>query len=127
MTDWAYGVEKRNYGIRKKNGISTHDVFWTLFPLVLIAGTLIFHLWVSGQIIKTGYEIQELSQQEETLIKAKERLILNEETLHSPERIDRIARGRLGMEPIRPEQVLTPRIPYLPVDRSTMAHLTAGY
>ena len=126
MTDCVYGVEKRNHGIRKKTGISANELFWTLFLLVPIAGTLIFHLWVRGQIIKTGYEMQELSQHEESLMRMRERLVLSEEVLQSPERIDRIARGRLGMEPLRPEQLLTPRSPYIPADRSVIAGLVPG-
>ena len=126
MTDLVDGVEKRNYGIRKKNGISAYELFWTFFPLVLIMGTLIFHLWVRGQIVKIGYEIQDLAEHEEALTRTREKLILNEEVLYSPERIDRIARGRLGMEPLRPEQVLTPRISHVPMDRSVMAGLVTG-
>ena len=118
MTDWVHGSEKRNYGIRKKTGISVRELFLTLFLLVPITGSLFFHLWVRSQITETGYKIQELSLYEESLMRSRERLIVKEEILQSPERIDRIARSRLGMEPLRPEQVLSSRIPNVSVDRS---------
>ncbi|MCL2877201.1 MAG: cell division protein FtsL [Acidobacteria bacterium] len=121
MTDWVYESEKRNYGIKRKNGISARELLWALFLLVPVAGSLIFHLWVRGQITDTGYKIQELSRLEESLMRTQEKLIVREEILQSPERIDRVARIRLGMEPLRPEQVLSPQIPYAPVDRSVMA------
>ena len=119
--DWAPGIERRNYGIRNRSGIGLRELLWAFFLLAPVAGALIFQLWVRSQIIKTGYEIQELSRLEESLTRTHEKLIVKEEALQSPERIDRIARGRLGMEPLRPEQVLAPLIPHVPVDRSTMA------
>jgi len=121
MTDWIYETENRNYGIKKKTGINARELFWTLFLLIPITGTLIFHLWVRGQITYTGYEIQKVSRQEETLTRALEKLVVKEEILQSPERIDRVARVRLGMAPLRPDQVLTPRTPYVPDDRSVIA------
>jgi len=126
MTDWAYGSEKRNYGIRKKTGISVRELFWAFFLLVPITGAFFFHLWVRIQITDTGYKIQEISRLEESLVRMQEKLIVKEEVLHSPERIDRIARDRLGMAPLRPDQVLSPQIPHVPVDRSVLA-MTNGY
>jgi len=126
MTDWVYGSEQRNYGIRKKTGISARELFWTLFILIPITGSLFFHLWVRSQITDTGYKLQELSQIEESLTRTREKLVVKEEMLQSPERIDRIARGRLGMAPLRPEQVLSPQVPYIPADRSVLA-MTNSY
>ena len=117
MTDWAYGSERRNYGIGKRIGISAQEMFWILFLLVPIAGSLIFHLWIRSQITDTGYKIQELTRLEESLTRTQEKLSVKEGKLQNPERIERIARGRLGMEPLRPEQVF----PYAPADRSVMA------
>jgi len=121
MTDWIYESEKRNYGIKRRNGISARELFRALMLLAPIAGTLIFLLWVRGQITETGYKIQELSRLEESLTRTREKLIVKEEILQSPERIDRIARGRLGMASLRPDQVLSPLIPSVPIDRSVMA------
>jgi len=121
MTDWAYRIEDRNYGIKKKPGISARELLWALFLLVPIMGTLIFCVWVRSQITHTGYKIQELSKREESLAQTQVKLIVKEGKLQSSERIDRVARARLGMAPMRPDQVLAPRIPNVPVDRSVMA------
>jgi cell division protein FtsL len=121
MTDWVYESENRNYGIKKKSGIRARELFLALFLLVSMAGPIIFRLWVSGQITDTGYKIQELSQREESLMRMQEKLIVKEEILQSPERIEHVARIVLGMEPLRPEQVLAPRISRAPADSSVMA------
>jgi len=121
MNDWVNGTEKRNYGIKKKNLINMKELLWILLLLVPITGSLFFHLWVRGQITDTGYKIQALTQREEYLARTLEKLVVREEILQSPERIDNVARARLGMEPLRPEQILAPRIMTVPTDRSVMA------
>ena len=121
MTDWVQGTENRNYGIRKKNGINARELFLALFLFVPITGSLIFHLWVRTEITDIGYRIQELSMAEESLTRERAKLLVKEEGLQSPERIDRIARVSLGMEPLRPEQVLSPGTPFVRSDGSSMA------
>jgi len=121
MNDWIHGTEKRNYGIRKKNGIKATELFWALFLIIPVTGSLIFHLWVRSQITDTGYKIQEISMIEESLTREREKLLVKEEVLQSPERIDRVARASLDMKPLRPEQVLSPRTPFVRGDGSSVA------
>jgi len=45
----------------------------------------------------------------ESLLRTQTRLILEEETLRNPERIDFIARNDLGMVPLRPNQFILPQ------------------
>lgn len=109
MTDWADGIEARNYGI--KNGIDgsmLSELVRTIIPLAMIAGALLFYSWVRSQIVNTGYESQSLFSAEESLLRNQKRLILEEETLRNPERIDLIARNELGMTPLRPNQFILP-------------------
>ncbi len=111
MTDWADGIETRNYGIR--NEINVHmlsDLMCILFSLALVAGALLFYSWVRNQIVHTGYENQSLFAAEESLLRVQERLALEEETLCHPERIDIIARNDLGMAPLHPGQLILPQI-----------------
>jgi len=111
MTDWADGIETRNYGIR--NEINVHmlsDLMCILFSLALVAGALLFYSWVRNQIVHTGYESQSLFAAEESLLRVQERLALEEETLCHPERIDIIARNDLGMAPLHPSQIILPRL-----------------
>jgi cell division protein FtsL len=111
MTDWADGIEARNYGI--KNEIDVHmlsELMRIIITLAMIAGALLFYSWIRNQIVNTGYESQNLFAAEESLLRIQKRLALEEETLRNPERIDIIARNDLGMNPLRPNQLILPQI-----------------
>ena len=111
MTDWADGIETRNYGIRSEiDANMLSDLFRTIIPLVAIAGALLFYSWVRSQIINIGYETQNLFTLEQSLEQTQKRLILEEETLRNPERIGLIARVDLGMTPLHPNQLIVPEI-----------------
>ncbi len=109
MTDWAEGIETRNYGIKRRiDRRMFSELMRTILSLAMVAGTLVFHSWVRNQIIHTGYESQNLFAEEESLLRIHKRLMLEEETLRNPERIDAIARNDLGMAPLRPSQLVVP-------------------
>jgi len=111
MRDWADGIETRNYGI--KSELDAHmlsEFVRTIASLALIAGALLFYSWVRSQLIETGYKTQKLFTTEETLLRTEQKLILEEETLTNPERIDLIARTDLGMTPLRPNQLIIPQL-----------------
>jgi cell division protein FtsL len=111
MTDWADGIETRNYGIKSEiDGSMLSELVRTIIPLAMIAGALLFYSWVRSQIVNTGYESQNLFAAEESLLRTQKRLILEEETLRNPERIDLIARNELGMTPLRPNQFILPQL-----------------
>jgi cell division protein FtsL len=110
MIDWADGIETRNYGI--KSEIDAHmlsELVRTMAFLALVAGALLFYSWVRSQLVETGYKTQKLFNTEETLLRTERKLILEEETLRDPERIDLIARNDLGMTPLRPNQLIIPQ------------------
>jgi len=111
MTDWADGIETRNYGIKCKieTGILM-ELMRMIVGFALVAGAFLHYSWVRIHIINTGYELQNLSAQEESLLRAHKALILEEETLRNPQRIDLIARGELRMAPLRPNQLIQSRL-----------------
>jgi cell division protein FtsL len=108
MTDWAEGIEERNFGIRTE--IKTKDIFYdfvkTIIPIAAIAGALLFYSWVRSEIINVGYETQNLFELEQSLSQKQKELKLEEKTLRDPQRIDNIARIELGMTPLRPNQFM---------------------
>jgi cell division protein FtsL len=107
MTDWADGIEARNYGIKSEIDASMFsELMRSIIPLAMIAGALLFYSWVRSEIVNLGYENQNLFAREESLLRAQKRLVLEEETLCDPERIDLIARNELGMTSLRPNQFL---------------------
>ncbi len=112
MTDWADGIETRNYGIKCKiNSATLTELMCTIAALAIVAGALLFYSWIRSEIINTGYENQKLFTAEESLRQIQDALILEEETLRNPARIDAIARNNLGMTPLRPSQWTIQRLP----------------
>ena len=110
MTDWADGIETRNYGIKSElDGSMLSELMRTIIPLAMIACALLFYSWVRSQIVNTGYESQRLSGVEVAQSRLQKSLMLEEATLTSPEKIDTIARGQLGMNVVRPSQFILPQ------------------
>jgi cell division protein FtsL len=110
MTDWAEGIETRNYGIKSElDAGMLSELMRVIVALVMVAGALLFYSWVRSQIVNTGYESQQLFAQEESLLRTQKSLILEEETLKNPERIDAIARNELKMSPLHPNQLILPQ------------------
>jgi cell division protein FtsL len=110
MTDWAEGIETRNFGIKNELDVRMlSELMRGIFALVLVAGAFLFYAWVRSQIVSTGYEGQQLFLEEQALLRTQKSLILEEETLRNPERIDALARNELKMMPLRPNQLILPQ------------------
>ena len=110
MIDWAGGNEHRNYSISKiTDPQKLSELLWIMSALSLVAGALLFYAWARSQIIDIGYQSQQLRAQEQTLLVNQKNLILEEQTLKNPERIEGIACNELGMMPLRANQVITPQ------------------
>ena len=122
MTDWAEGIETRNYGIRSEiDAGMLSELMRTIVALMIVAAALLFYSWVRSQIVSTGYESQHLFTMEESLLRTQKRLILEQEMLSNPERIDVIARIDLAMTPLRPNQLILPRTEDIERTANTMA------
>ena len=112
MVDWADSTEISNHGIKREVGLrNLMELMWIIFTLLVLGGVLVFHSWERSQIVNMGYEIQRLQAVEDSLLRSHKALILEEETLKNPQRIDELAREVLGMSPLRPQQILPPPIP----------------
>ena len=98
MLDFAAGIESKNYGLSKRSDLRTLlDSLKILLPLVMIAGALSFHIWICSQNIQIGYQSQQLTYQEEDLQKTLRQLILEEQTLKDPKKLETLALGEMGM------------------------------
>lgn len=117
MVDWADSTEISNYGIKREVGFrNLMELLWIIVTLLVMGGVLVFHSWERSQIVNMGYEIQRLQAVEESLLRSRKALILEEETLKNPQRIDELARGVLGMSPLRPQQILPQPAPDVEVN-----------
>ena len=79
--------------------------------MMLLAGLfvvgLLFYGWQQYRWIQAGYEIESAQKQRTELAEFQKQLVVQRNTLASPERVDRIARTRLGMTVAAPGQALT--------------------
>jgi cell division protein FtsL len=111
MVDLAGGIEARNYCIRRRaDRRSLVDLLLTTLSFLMIGAALLFCLWVRSHIIQMGYEIQYIQEQQAALERTRSALVLQEQTLKYPERLEQIAREELGMSPVHLSQMLPPGI-----------------
>lgn len=107
MTDLAGSIETRNYGIKRRTDRrNLFDLLCITLSIAAMAGVLFGYIWVRIQIVNVGYESQRLQATEDALLRIQKNLVLEEETLKDPGRIDILARNELGMMPLRPYQVI---------------------
>jgi len=82
----------------------------TLIPLLvcalLISLGAIFFVWQRYQYVRLGFEVAELRREKARLETTIEPLIVEVEYLSRLERIDKLAREKLGMRAPQPNQVL---------------------
>ena len=60
-------------------------------------GCSLFSVWAHHQVISLGYEISQVSQEEQNLLKENKKLRLELAALKSPSRIERMASKELGL------------------------------
>jgi len=108
MMDWSPGVESRNYRIlRRSDRRGLLDMLSSILCILGIGGALVAYLWSSNRIMNMGYEAGRLQEAEKALLRTHNSLILEEETLKTPQRIDFFARTSLGMELLQPNQLIS--------------------
>lgn len=74
--------------------------------LVLVIGAFIFvTVWRGLAFINVGYQIRGLERKQSELLNMSRELEIERAMLSSPERIERVARERLGMMEPTPDQI----------------------
>jgi cell division protein FtsL len=107
MVDLAPGMEARNYGLKKApNSRNLWESLKILFPFMMIAGALSFYIWLYSETLLIGYQTQQFNEEKDDALQIQQQLILEEQTLISPERLDLIARSDLGMVPLKANQLI---------------------
>ena len=81
-------------------------VLLTFLATMFVLG-LLFYGWQQYRWLQAGYEISAAQKQRDELEEFGKQLLVERDTLASPERIDRIARNRLGMTVAAPGQAVT--------------------
>ena len=70
---------------------------------VFIVSVVLFWAWQQFEIRRNGYRLEQMQQERAIEAEVNRHLRLEEQTLQAPERIERIALGRLRMVAPRPE------------------------
>jgi cell division protein FtsL len=95
------------------------------FLLLGVMGAALGHVWVRLQQIQTGYSLSQERREARTLAETQKRLRLEAAVLKQPQRIERIARVRLGMTAPDPSKMHIVRVPRTAEKRPAPARATA--
>lgn len=110
MVDWSVGAENRNYGIQRKlDARNLREFLAITLCLTMVAGSSCFYLWARSRIVALGYAEQQLRLTEQNQLRLRANLVMEEETVKQPKRIDLFARNELGMAPLHPAQLILPK------------------
>lgn len=83
------------------------DFAFALLVMVLAGSAVFMTAWRRVAFINVGYEIKQLEELESRYLHLQKELEIEKAMLNSPERIEKIARTRLGLGDPEPGQVRT--------------------
>jgi cell division protein FtsL len=131
MVDLANGVEVRNYGLKRTpDPKGVRESLMLFLPVAIVACAFSFQIWIRCQTISVGYQMQELQSQWDELLRNRQQLVVEEQTVKNPEWLDQIAGKNLGMVVVRPAQIIPASIKNLDADNSKttlMGNLVGPY
>jgi cell division protein FtsL len=82
--------------------IRPRALFWILGGAILFFAFLL--LWQRHQMIRIGYEIEQLREERVELLRMQKELLIEAESLTALDRIERIATEQLNMKQALPQQ-----------------------
>ena len=98
------GTGKRARGARAPWG--ARQIGAATLACALLAAAALLHIWVRTRVTEQGYRLSRLSVERQHLVRDHERLQLAAARLGGAERIEELARQRLGMGPPPPERII---------------------
>ena len=97
---FEYAIKKdvRNNPIVREVDEERHREMWRSVTLgVFLVAVLLFSAWQHFELLRHGYRLEQMQKERATQEEINRHLRLEIETLRSPERIERLATGRLRM------------------------------
>ncbi|HLB25107.1 MAG TPA: cell division protein FtsL [Nitrospirota bacterium] len=76
------------------------------FLVLCVVAFSMFYVWQRVQVVKLGYEIESLKKERDALVRKNKGLLIETATLTSPERVEEIATGNIGMRAPGDEQIV---------------------
>lgn len=89
-----------------KKKFKKKDIAITLLVAVIVILILTFYVWHQVESVRLGYEINRLEAQIQKLTEEVEELEAKKTAHLSPDKVEQIATQKLGMRPVRPDQVI---------------------
>ena len=81
-------------------------VLGTLLITGLIVGVLLLQVWNRVQVFELGYQMTALTRERQQLLEQRERLRIEMVVSSTTERLDKVAREDLGLQPIHAHQIV---------------------
>ena len=99
------GAPKASAGGRVSRKPRRHNVGVVLLAFFLV-GVALAHVWLRLQVVQMGYELSTASKLQGQLEQEQRELKVELATLMSPDRLEAMARKRLGLAPPEKGQVI---------------------
>ena len=94
------GIERAAKTERRRR-VSHHSI-----ALLCLACVVLLYVWLRLQVLNQGYALSAITQLQQRLEQEQRELKLEHATLTSPERLEALARRRLGLRPPEKGQVI---------------------
>ena len=79
---------------------------WTAFLVLMLIGVVLVHVWLRLQVVHLGYVLSTSSKLQSRLEQENRELKIELATMTSPDRLESLARRRLGLRPPEKGQVI---------------------
>ena len=124
--DFEYAIKKdvrNNPIVREVDETRQREMWRSVGVGVLLVGVLLFSAWQHFELLRHGYQIEQMQRERAAEEEVNRHLRLEIESLRSPERIERIAKEQLHLvEPAADEAIVIERVtPAAPPDKAIVA------
>ena len=109
MTNRRYQVSRRVANeqlVRQVDRERNKQLVMVTITGLFLAAAVLGYGWQHFEMIRNGYRMEEQKREREYLIKVQRQLVLERASLVSPDRIETLAIGELGMTPPSDDQIM---------------------
>ena len=124
--DFEFAIKRdvrNNPIVREVDETRQREMWRSVGVGVLLVGVLLFSAWQHFELLRHGYQIEQMQRERAAEEEVNRHLRLEIESLRSPERIERIAKDELHLvEPAADEAIVIERVtPAAPPDKAIVA------
>lgn len=91
--------------VRVRDRARARELRWLLIAAAATAVPLLMYVWQRVEFIRLSYHVEDLERQKQELVDMNERFKVERSHLRAPERVERIARRKLGLSNPQPGDV----------------------